>query len=218
MKKLFGCFAAGCLVVGIATPASAQLPGATVGLKVGLNVSDLSGDEGGTDLGFSSRTALAIGAAVAINVNPVFAFQPEVLFSQKGATDSDAGVDFALEIAYIDVPLLAKFSVPTPSSIRPVFLIGPVISFEASCNVSVEGGGVSASDSCDDALIPPRKSTDIGILGGAGLEIDVGPVILTFDGRYNLGLVNIDDSGDDDTSVKNRTVTGLVGVALKLPT
>jgi hypothetical protein len=100
--------------------------------------------------------------------------------------------------------------------VRPTFFAGPFVAFEASCNVSAEAAGVSVDVSCDDFGVE-RKSTDIGIVGGAGLEVDVGSVILTFEGRYGMGLTNLADTGFDDDSIKSRNLQGLVGVAFKLP-
>jgi hypothetical protein len=82
--------------------------------------------------------------------------------------------------------------------------------------VSAEAAGVSVDVSCDDFGVE-RKSTDIGIVGGAGLEVDVGSVILTFEGRYGMGLTNLADTCFDDDSIKSRNLQGLVGVAFKLP-
>ncbi len=56
---------------------------------------------------------------------------------------------------------------------------------------------------------------DLGILGGAGLEIDVGAVTVTAEGRYDLGLVNVDKT--PASSVKHRVFSVLGGVALRLP-
>ncbi len=212
MKKVLGCFVVCSLLTVLAMPAGAQLPGATIGLKVGLNVADLAITVDDQDLDTPTRTGFAVGAAVGIVISPVFTFQPELFFSQKGSKIDVMGDEATLEVNYVEIPVLVKLNVPTPSTVSPAFYIGPVISFEASCDLSDEG--VSAG--CDLVGLDERKKTDIGILGGAGLDVDLGQVVLTFEGRYNLGLINLLADPSDDTA-KSRNVQGLVGVAFKLP-
>ena len=70
---------------------------------------------------------------------------------------------------------------------------------------------------CDDSEFEIEvKDVDFGAMAGAGLHIGVtGNLSLVVEGFYNLGLTNIDDSGDEDT-VKNRAIYVLAGLSFSV--
>ena len=52
---------------------------------------------------------------------------------------------------------------------------------------------------------------------GANLDVFVGPVILTLDARYQLGLTNLNDDPDaPDESVKNQLWQIMAGLGFTL--
>jgi hypothetical protein len=193
--------------------------GVGLGFKVGLNGANVSLDP---DEDTSIRLGLVGGGVLSFMVHDAFAIQLEALYSQKGADVDDIdGGSGTLAVDYFEVPLLAKVMVPTGGNVRPVFFVGPAVAFEISCSISAEAMGVSVDVDCDASGLDgglERKKTDFGILGGAGLEVDAGPVVVTFEGRYNFGLTNLDDSGDPGFSIKSRTFSILAGLLFKLPT
>lgn len=198
------------------TTAFAQ--GVGLGFKAGLNGANVSVDP---DEDTSIRLGLIGGGVVSFGVHDAFAVQLEVLYSQKGADIDIDGVSGTFAVDYFEVPLLAKVMVPTGGNVRPVFFVGPAVAFEVSCSISGEDMGVSVDVDCDAAGFDgglERKKTDFGIVGGAGFEVDAGPAVVTFEGRYNFGLTNLDDSGDPGVSIKSRTFSILAGLLFKLPT
>lgn len=202
-----------------AVPAAAQ--GTGIEIKVGPNFGDLAIEEDGASLETGTRTAFVGGVGIAIGVGPVFAFQPELLYSQKGAdfeADVDGLAEASFKVGYVEIPLLGKVTVPTAGQVRPYFFGGPAVAFEVSCSLGASAGGISVSVDCDeiDGGLD-RKKTDVGLLGGAGLSFGAGPVAVLVEGRYNVGLVNLDDSGAD-ASIKTRTFSLLAGIGLRLPT
>ena len=85
---------------------------------------------------------------------------------------------------YINVPVLAKFYIADGFNLQA----GPQIGFLTGADLKGEDGNkVDISDSI--------KSTDFGILLGAGYKMPMG---LTIDARYNLGLSNIYDGATDE--------------------
>ncbi len=207
------------LAVGLVLLPVASLPaqGVTAGFKGGLNGADVSFDP---EVDTGLRVGFIGGGALAFGLHPSFAIQGEVLFSQKGTEVDDEveGVSATLGVNYIEIPLLAKVMIPA-GVVTPIFYAGPAVAFEASCSLSGDIDGIEVDIDCDDPLADvQRKKTDFGLVGGAGLEIGTGPVAFTVEGRYNLGLVNIDDTGDPGSSAKLRTFSLLVGLLFKLPT
>lgn len=160
-------------LVGMQQTASAQTP-VDFGIRGGLNFANYSDVDGDLD----SRSGLLIGAYVNISLPMApFSIQPEVAYSQKGASAN--GVD--VEVDYLEVPVLAKFSfAPGPAS--PHIYVGPYVGFVVE-------------DDSDSA------ETDFGGMVGAGLDINAGVVDLNLGARYGLGFVDAFENGSGKNSV-----------------
>jgi hypothetical protein len=212
MRSFRVVLAVGALAVAVAAPLSGQ------GLRGGVKAGIASATFGGDDVDDAeSRTAFWAGGFLTFPLTPGFAIQPEVLYASKGAAASGAfDGDVELRIAYIEIPVLAKFTVGT-SIARPYFFAGPTIGFKVSCEVEARGGGISISADCDEdeEAGSEIKSVDIGAAFGAGFDYDLGGVTLVVDGRYGLGFSSIVE-GPGDPDVKNRAFAFLAGVSIPL--
>jgi hypothetical protein len=165
-----------------------------------------------------SKTGFVGGAYFNLPVGSTFAIQPEALYSQQGFKGEDPelpGYEAQFKVNYIQIPVLVKAQFPS-GSIRPAVYAGPVVSFESSCKFGVSAEGQSAEADCDEAGAGDRTSTDFGGAFGANLDWFVGPVVVTFDARYLLGLTNLNDDPDSDESVKNRVWQFMAGVGFPL--
>jgi hypothetical protein len=85
-------------------------------------------------------------------------------------------------------------------------MAGGAVAFEASCNVTGQAGGTPVDESCDDPSIDiERDKTDFGLLFGAGVGGEAGPVVIFLDAIYDLGIANLTtDAAAPGESVKNR--------------
>ena len=82
---------------------------------------------------------------------------------------------------------------------------------ETSATISLGGETRNVSESCGEDV----KGIDLGLTGGIGAEIAVSEqMTLAVDLRYTLGLLSIDETGEDD--VKNRNLTLQVGVGFPI--
>ncbi len=197
------------LFVGFALVAPTSASGqTTIGVKGGIGISDISVEE---DDSFDSRTAFIGGGFATIGLGETFFVQPEVLYALKGASSSFEGVEATIALDYIEIPLLvgAQFDLGG-SSVVPRVFAGPEVAFETGCKISGEDGNVSVELDCDEADIQ-TKSVDFGLVFGAGLAIPLGGFELILDGRYDLGLTDIDDSEFDSASAKNRAWQFMLG-------
>ena len=204
-------------LLGLATvPAMGQ--GISLGFRGGLNsATERLSDDGGVDI--KSRTTFHLGGIVSIGIQETFALQIEGILSEKGFTATEAGFTRALELSYLQIPILAKVIVPTPPTlpVTPHFFAGPNFGFEVSCNAIVppyrtqEGGGVSVSVGCDEVGVE-TKGFDFGLLFGGGLSIGKGPVAFLVDVGFDLGLSNIGDTTGSSDTVRNRTFMASVGL------
>jgi opacity protein-like surface antigen len=203
------------LAVVTAAPTHAQgmtAPKPTFGVLAGLDLATL----GGSDFsGVGSRTGLTLGGYVTFHLDRRFGLEPELLFTQRGASEESDGDRVTIKMDYIDVPVLVRWDVPTTGQLRPFFLAGPTLSFQVSCNGEESQGGASVSASCDDINQAnpgslSKKSVDIGATLGGGVTFPAGrKTNLSLGIRYTHGLLATFDGSD----AKNRTWQFLAGLS-----
>ena len=155
-----------------------------VGIKGGLNVTNLWTDEVTDD---NPRYGFHLGVYTQLFESDVFAIQPEILFSTKGAKfeddsdDFDGSLDFNLN--YLDIPILAVFKLGDAAEIH----VGPYFGYLLSAKSNIDGDIDFDEDDIDRDNF---KAWDYGI--SAGIGFNVGAVQLG--ARYNYGLQEIADS------------------------
>ncbi len=196
MKKLFTLLFLVCL---FSTMSFAQMQ---AGLKAGVNISNLSGDDAGSP---DSKTGFAFGGFFMYQFSPMFAIQPEAYYTMKGATDKmdfqGTTVDLTYTLDYIEIPVLFKFLIPIQGSgVKPAIFAGPFLGINTTAKVKAEFDGQSQEDDLTDT-----KSTEFGLQFGGGIGFPVGKGELGVDIRYILGLSTIDDSADE-ADVKNNVI------------
>jgi hypothetical protein len=172
------------------------------GLKAGLNIANLSGDDIESP---ESKTGFAGGAFFMYQFSPMFAIQPEAYYSMKGATDKmdfeGTTVDLTYTLDYIEIPVLFKFLIPIQGSgVKPSIFAGPFLGINTTAKVKAEFQGQSEEQDLEDV-----KSTEFGLQFGGGIGFPVGKGELGVDIRYILGLSTIDDSADE-ADVKNNVI------------
>ncbi len=179
------------LMVLVAVPAlsaNAQMP-IKFGIKGGLDMANLTGDDvEDTDmkLGFGG----GLFAQFSFENMPIV-IQPEVMYVMKGAKDSEDG-DYKIKLDYIEIPVLVKYNIPMEGNMTPCIFAGPAFGINMSAKVD---------DGDDSYDIYNKKSMDIGLAFGAGLDMAMGQGKLTFDVRYTLGLTKVLDDVEQDESV-----------------
>lgn len=193
------------LALLIAAPLQAQT---TLGVKGGINIANVDVSESDLPDIIDSKTGFVGGAFVSFGLGSLFAIQPELLYSQKGFKASEGSLEAQLGTNYIEIPVLLKAQFKL-AMLRPAIYVGPVVSFETSCNLDLPGVSVDCDD--DEGFID-RKTTDWGAVFGANVDLILGPVILLLDGRYQMGLTNLADVEDSDESVKSQVWQIMAGV------
>ncbi len=202
MKKLF-LLSLILLLTSFVSPLNAQFH-IQIGPKVGLSIANIGGSDADTflDENLDSRFGFGGGAFFMFQFGKLFAVQPEIYYTMKGATFTTMDVDITLALDYMEVPVLLKVVIPVEgSSVRPSIFAGPVLGFNTTAKVEGEGGGQTASEDVSDFV----QSTDFSLVFGGGLGFLVGMHELGFDIRYILGLKSFDDSGDG-LDIKNTAI------------
>jgi hypothetical protein len=185
MKKIVVVF----ILAFITTGVSAQ--GVDFGIKAGVNYANISDAKlGATELDFTGRTGVVVGAFVGAKLNDRFGIQADLLYSQQGA-EFDGG-DFDLD--YVNVPVVAKifFFKGLHFQVGPQF--GVVVNDETQ---SVLGEVIN-----DIAI------QEFDVSGVVGLGYDV-PLGLRLEARYNFGFSDVTDV--EGSSGKNSVVTLSLG-------
>ena len=100
---------------------------ATIGLRGGLSVATLGGDDAGN---VDSRAALNIGGFVKLPLPGVLGMQLGAGFAMKGAEETEQGVEIKLDVDYIEIPILLTLSPPTTGNVGFNFFIGPALGFK----------------------------------------------------------------------------------------
>jgi len=175
---------------------SAAAQSTKTGIRIGLNMADISSEN---VISTKKLTGITAGAFVTFNVGPL-KIQPELLYSQKGAKlkiyDSSGIiiVDEDLKLSYIEIPLLVKYDI---SSINTSIFAGPSFSYLI--------GAKAGDEDIEDSL----KESDTGIVIGAGIDLSTK---LSIDGRYTLSLNDCADNYALD--LKNSVITVNLGIIL----
>jgi hypothetical protein len=181
-------FAAAVIVGFLATTSDVQAQGITIGALGGYNYSELSDLPSGiSEVG--QKGGLAVGAFVDINLTGFFVSVEGLYVENKAETD---GTD-TFQQTFIQVPVYLGYRFLS-GMVRPALYAGGTASFETDCSVEVEG--FPSTDCADDLVGISTNSAIWGAVFGGGVDVAVGPVILTGDIRYNLGLSKISDTDD----------------------
>jgi len=186
------------VIVAVSLSSTDLLAQMRAGIKGGLNVSNLYVDDVENE---NTRFGFNLGFYGQVLSSDVFAIQPELLFSTKGAKVEYGGNLFdqtvKYNLNYLDLPVLAVFKLGESAEIH----VGPYLSYLLAANISTDGDFGSGVDEVDRDNLKPF---DYGLSGGFGLNF--GP--FQVGARYNYGLAKIADSdaaevliGDSKNSV-----------------
>lgn len=195
--------------------ASAQLP--TLGFRAGVSIARFAGD--GLEAQDGHRTGPALGVVAGLPVGAgLFELQAELTWIRKGGEGTLQGFEeplaVALAIDYLQLPLLARLTLPGFGALRPALLTGPAVSFELGCDVRTTASELAITLGCEpSAPEGMRRTVDWGWIAGGVLLYETGGRTFFLDARADLGLVALDrDLGALD--MKNRAFVVTVGATL----
>jgi hypothetical protein len=211
MRRLWTFIIAGAFLAVAADGADAQM---RIGAKGGVSFANMSLDPD-EDIDTESLLGFVGGGEVQIPIGTGgVSVQPELLYIRKGFEETEAGETFKLQVDYIEIPLLLRYDIPA-AAVRPYVLAGGTVSFEASCKLVAEDETVSADIDCDDeAAGVDTESTDFGVLFGGGIAFPAGPGALFIEGRYGIGLADVD--AEEGSEAKHRVGAVMVGYSVSL--
>ena len=177
-------------------PAMAQ--GMTFGVKAGVNLGNLTFDSEGEKVPVSGRTGPLAGAWVTIPLGWL-TVQPEAVYSVKGASVDVADIEASVVADYLEVPVLARFSLP-----RGLYAAaGPSVGFRLRAKSRTNfGGSVEEMDLKEEV-----EPLDTGLVVALGMDVRR----FVIDGRYTHGLSDIDADKTDDVTIRTRVFSIAAG-------
>ena len=186
------------------------------GVKIGLNSANLHGK----DIEYieylyegklKSKLGFCFGGFITYNINEMFAIQPEILFTMKGAKIKEEyygdTYKISINLTYLEIPVLAKLTIPTQGNIKPNIFAGPSLAIKLSSKAKAEYAGESEEEDIEDL-----KGIDFGLIIGIGIDFSLDSLAkekLSVDLRYTLGLTTI--SKEEDEDIKNSVISIMVG-------
>ena len=203
-----------CLVAGTAAAQNR----AAAGAEVGYSRADLIGAN--ADIVESKRGAIT-GVYLHFPVSAVVAIRPELLFSLRGGrtlvgiTGTDDFADIDMELAYLELPLLARMVWPR-GQVRPAVFGGPSVALRIGCDLLVVLPDTVTRSTCGEETVDPGfldvsqlRTWDVGWVAGAAVELYLTRTTLSLQGRYTEGLRSVLETGVD---LKNRAAAVLFGL------
>lgn len=156
----------------------------------------------------SDRAGFAAGLMAVLPVSSIFAIQPELMFTMKGAYGNTYGISAVAKTDYIELPVLARFEIPASRSVNPFVYVGPGFAYQTSCTVQSQGAieidcGAIASQARRASPGVKFSSTDVDGIVGGGLALRVGGSTMTVGVRYDVGFVKFFTGSD----AKNRVLS-----------
>ncbi len=186
-------------VVAIAAfTVASNAQGFKLGVKLGTNLNKISGKsfQDGFDLSYH------VGGFAEIDFNHKWGIQPEILWSQSTTkrtnfdllyptlVNSATSKDEKIKLDYLAIPILLRYNVGKMLTLNAGPQFGILINQD---NTFVKNG--------QDAF----KKGDFSMVGGAQLNFS----FLRIYGRYNIGLQNINDLGNQDKWTNQQIQLGL---------
>jgi hypothetical protein len=194
-------FAIACVAVLCTAPVLAQGPG--LGVKAGVNLATerFAVEDGGPRLDW--RTAGVGGVFLTLRLASWLELQPEALYAMKGARLDVDGAKSSVWLDYIEVPVLARVTRRGAGPLHYFVAAGPSVAFRVRARSRTEFGDVTEELDISDDL----EHLDVGVAAGGGVER--GRIVI--EGRYTLGLTDVDSDKSDAVKVTSRTVSFTVG-------
>jgi hypothetical protein len=195
-------------VIGLAAFIPQDLD-AGIGIKGGYSLSRFAITTSGGIPTISNIPSPVGGVFFSFGLGPV-AIQPEILYVRMGTSLVFEGTGPEFRLDYIQVPLLLKLSVIPAGPIRPFICGGGYGSYLLKARGVWFVDGLVVGDPVD--MGEDYTKYDYGVIGGVGLTFKLPGISISFEGRYNYGLMNIISDPPVGEALKNRSMMALVGI------
>lgn len=183
------------------TAVSAQV---SLGVKGGINMSNLYGDELDNE---NVKIGFNVGLLADIDFSFNSAIQTGLFFTTKGYKYDLGNLDYTENLMYIQLPVHYAYKIDVTPGTRVVFHAGPYAAYGVGGSRKPDAGELGSLEV--DKIFGDRmlqyKPFDAGL--GLGVGAEFGPILV--DLGWDMGLVNI--SNTSNGNVKNQNAYLSVG-------
>jgi hypothetical protein len=176
---------------------------------------DLTADMQEFDKYRKSRSGLCGG--IGIEFGGQLGFEIDVLYLQKGVvfdgtytdpnTQQTATFNFSMNLDVVSVPVLLKFNILDDSKGLGVFVLGGgeiAYIFQAKGKYTItapDSTGKSVTQTGTEDIKENLNQVDYGLVVGGGISLPLGKTRLVIEGRYHLGMANLQKSLENEQNV-----------------
>lgn len=164
-------------------------------LRGGLNLASGSSKTDNFTLDTRTRTGFQVGIGMELPASDKLFFNTALLYSSKGYKFTLLGAEFNAPISYVEIPLNLEYKEEV-GEVAVFVEAGPYIGIGLSAKVKT---GSSSEDIDFGSDLGEVKRFDAGLNFGGGVEIEK----LRLGINYGLGLVNLDNSDEASTKLRN---------------
>jgi hypothetical protein len=214
-----------CLALLGISPISASATDFYAGVKAGIGLSSLWGNNSTDSSGMSATLLPGFcgGVSAALHFSEYIGGQIEVLYFIKGKTSGGDYPALSLEkqwkTDYLEIPLLLKAYYPIKNAL-PLIYIGPSFAFTLSSKYRVmtqkddpkNRDGFISTDTTYD-IRDKTSLFDAGLAVGGGMEFSIETGAIIFDVRYTPGFISREKNAGLD--IKNYMLSFMVGYVYK---
>lgn len=178
------------LMILAATVSAQQL---YIGAIGGVNFADLNlEDDRGEKQDISTRNGFGFGGVLEMHLGQNFYLQLEPMYLQKGGVlhqEPPNPEEIEFKMSFVEIPLFLK--IQFGEQIRPYIMGGPTVGFLLSSKLESEISGLLFKADLEDIT----GKVDFGVGVGAGVSVPLDNSNIFLDGRYTLGLTNLNKGG-----------------------
>ena len=166
------------IIAAIVITGSASAQNVNIGIKGGLNLYNIKNDN---NFEADQKVGFNLGLLGHIHLSDQWALQPEIVYSTQGAKYKTSDGTTELNLDYINIPILFQYMFDNGFRIQA----GPQLGILAKAKAKDDNNSTDVKDGFE--------GTDIGL--SFGVSYVHPPTGFGIDGRYNMGLTNINDGG-----------------------
>ncbi len=191
------------LLFSVSSFAQVKISGGILG---GVNLATISMDPTPANMDLSNLTGFGAGGVLNFAFSEGFGIKAEPMYLQTGTKVTSGGLEAKLKVNYINVPVMFTYTFGTGSNqLQPYIMAGPSLGIKLNAT-SVDPNG-NETDYKDNI-----KSTNFVATFGAGINIAAGKNVIFLEGRYSLGLSNVNNISSDPTTVKTKEIQVFGGI------